>query len=230
MSVEIVVAKYKENCEWTKKLKHPVTIYDKSDTPLEGSISRPNIGREGETFLYHIIQNYDKLADVTVFLQGAPFEHLQTLVGWRADLTDFEKETVLFKLNNELNFNSPFSTFYQVLYNVKDGNNNCPLIYYFEKIFGIKKKKKKLFTVSPGAQFVVPKKNILARPKTFYEKLHSYIVGNDSFIFGYTLEVLWYYIYKGQMNYNVGNHDEVKKENEHKAGFQHSLTSYNYEK
>lgn len=36
----------------------------------------PNVGREAHTYLLHIVQNYDALADVTVFLQGDPFPHM----------------------------------------------------------------------------------------------------------------------------------------------------------
>ena len=53
--VNFVVAKYNENVDWTKKLNHKITIYDKSENPFPGSIKLKNIGREGETFLYHII-------------------------------------------------------------------------------------------------------------------------------------------------------------------------------
>ena len=38
-----------------KKINHKITIYDKSENPVENSIQLKNIGREGETFLYHII-------------------------------------------------------------------------------------------------------------------------------------------------------------------------------
>ena len=34
-------------------------------------IKRPNVGRESETYLRHIVNNYDKLAPVTVFLPGS---------------------------------------------------------------------------------------------------------------------------------------------------------------
>jgi hypothetical protein len=66
---EIVVAKYKENTDWTA-LMTDVTIYDKGTDQL------PNVGREAQTYVHHIIQNYDDLADVTVFLQGDPFAHV----------------------------------------------------------------------------------------------------------------------------------------------------------
>ena len=88
--VQIVIAKYKEDVSWINKLTHNFIIYDKSDLPIDGSIKLKNIGREGETFLYYIVNNYNNLDEVTVFLQGNPFEHVQLLVGWRAELTNKE--------------------------------------------------------------------------------------------------------------------------------------------
>ena len=38
-------------------------------------------GREAGTWLHHIVTNYDRLADRTVFLQGDPFDHLLPGVG-----------------------------------------------------------------------------------------------------------------------------------------------------
>jgi hypothetical protein len=67
---EIVISKYNENIEWTFPYKHLITIYNKSDIFLENSIKLPNVGRESHTFLYHIITNWDNLADKTLFTQG----------------------------------------------------------------------------------------------------------------------------------------------------------------
>ena len=152
--VNFVIAKYKEDINWIKKLKHKVTIYDKSDFPVEGSIKLKNVGREGETFLYHIVKNYDNLDDVTVFLQGNPFEHVQVLVHWRSDLTNDEIEKVIDKMNNEINDNSEFATFYQVIYNVPNMTNGVDtskacLKYYNEY--------HTQFTISPSAQYIVVK-------------------------------------------------------------------------
>jgi hypothetical protein len=48
------------------------TIYNKGP-PLKEfkSIQIPNVGREAQTFIYHIIQNYHNLDDVTIFLPGS---------------------------------------------------------------------------------------------------------------------------------------------------------------
>jgi hypothetical protein len=204
--VNIVVAKYNENVEWTKKLNHKLTIYNKGNEPIEGSIKLKNVGREGETFLYHIVNNYDNLDDVTVFLQGNPFEHLQTLVGWRAKLTDDEINTVINKMNSEINDNCDFTTFYQVLYNDPNMTNGVNTKSACSEYYG---ESYNNFTVSPGAQYIVPKKNILSRPLSFWKKLHSAMYDNER-LNGYCQEQLWYLAYNHKMNYTVGNHDQEK--------------------
>jgi len=204
--VNIVVAKYNETVDWTKNLKHKVTIYDKSENPIEGSIRLKNVGREGETFLYHIVNNYDNLDDVTVFLQGNPFDHLQLLVGWRIVTSDEEINKVVNKINTEINDNCDFSTFYQVLYNDPNGTNGVNTSYACIKYYD---ENYTHFTVSPGAQYIVPKKNILSRPLEFWKKLHLAMYNNEE-LNGYCQEQLWYLAYNGKMNYDVGNHDQEK--------------------
>lgn len=78
-SVDIVVARFDENIEWLKDLsKYNVLIYDKHPTkPVATACERlPNVGREGHTYLHHILKNYERLADITVFLQGCILDHM----------------------------------------------------------------------------------------------------------------------------------------------------------
>ncbi|KAL8867798.1 MAG: hypothetical protein Q9174_005429 [Haloplaca sp. 1 TL-2023] len=80
LEFEIVVAHYNEPLAWLNEHYLDCCIYSKgkknapnlplSFTPL------PNIGREGHTFLYHIVSRYDELADVTLFLQGRIDDHV----------------------------------------------------------------------------------------------------------------------------------------------------------
>jgi hypothetical protein len=70
---EIVVAHFNENLEWLKHVSAEVTVYSKGDLPtkdFERTSKLPNIGREGHTFLHHIVSRYDTLATTTLFLQG----------------------------------------------------------------------------------------------------------------------------------------------------------------
>ena len=80
MKTEIVVARYNENLDWLKKIKKSkdlkITVYNKGNNDINVPfISLANIGRESHTYLYHIINNYDNLADQTIFCQGDSIFH-----------------------------------------------------------------------------------------------------------------------------------------------------------
>ncbi len=80
-SAEIVVARYNESLEWLKKYpynKLPVVVYNKGPTDdyykspnMIREIKLPNLGKCDHTYVQHIVDNYDKLKDVTVFLTGS---------------------------------------------------------------------------------------------------------------------------------------------------------------
>lgn len=80
---KIVIARYNENISWAaNRYRNRCIIYDKgnnlscsSDYSLIYRPNRPIYGRESETYLYHIITNYDNLDDYTIFTQADPFKH-----------------------------------------------------------------------------------------------------------------------------------------------------------
>ncbi|GAB3943500.1 hypothetical protein GCM10028805_09820 [Spirosoma harenae] len=77
--LKLVVAHYTENLNWLRNIPANIqtTVYDKNpdDLTKPNGILLPNVGREAHTYLYHIISQYDSLADWTVFCQGKPFDH-----------------------------------------------------------------------------------------------------------------------------------------------------------
>ena len=81
-NVQIVVARYNENIDWLRKEPfvnniYSVVIYDKGPNSVKNLFDTfdyqylPNVGRESHTFLHHIYNNYDSLADITIFLPGS---------------------------------------------------------------------------------------------------------------------------------------------------------------
>jgi hypothetical protein len=73
--LEIVLAQYDEDIAWSDAYSHVRTVYCKKSDAVQGCIPLDNVGREGHTYLYHIVKNYDKLAEWTVFSQaGKPTE------------------------------------------------------------------------------------------------------------------------------------------------------------
>mmetsp|Transcript_72589 Transcript_72589/g.132606 ORF Transcript_72589/g.132606 Transcript_72589/m.132606 type:complete len:442 (-) Transcript_72589:113-1438(-) len=71
-SIEVVMARYDEDIEWSDPYLHVRTVYCKDQKNMVSGCSAllPNVGREGHTYLYHIVKNYDKLAQWTVFTQA----------------------------------------------------------------------------------------------------------------------------------------------------------------
>jgi hypothetical protein len=79
MLFQIVVARYNENISYLTPFEKVSVIYNKGDDNIQEEfiniIKLPNIGRESHTYLYHIINNYNNLADNTIFIQGNITDH-----------------------------------------------------------------------------------------------------------------------------------------------------------
>ena len=79
--IEIVVARYNENLDWIPDApfnKYNAIVYNKgpnSNFTKTSNIKRvvplENVGRCDHTYLYHIVTNYNNLAEITVFLPGS---------------------------------------------------------------------------------------------------------------------------------------------------------------
>jgi hypothetical protein len=177
----IVVAKYKEDITWVKDLKYPYIIYDKNK-------DIPNVGREAETYLRFILENYDNLPDYTVFLQGKPFDHLTIgsveFINEQIELSNDSKKTVPLNYLHRENHNHYTRTkeSYNTLF-----NNEIPAKFDFP----------------PGAQFIVPKECILCRPYKYYDEIRKTMVEinnteakmDNCLVCPWTIERMWLYIF-----------------------------------
>lgn len=97
LPLELVVARHTEDLAWLRRVpgEFRVTVYNKGDK-IPFSRPLPNIGREAHTYLHHLIERYETLADVTVLVQGHPFDHapdlharLRALAGGRESVGGF---------------------------------------------------------------------------------------------------------------------------------------------
>ena len=93
MNTTLVCARYNEDLNWLLPLKNEsIIIYNKGEDnldtfPKQKVVKLPNLGREGGTYLHHIIQNYDNLSDYTIFTQANPVDHI-----WHDDAEKSYKE------------------------------------------------------------------------------------------------------------------------------------------
>jgi hypothetical protein len=98
--VSIVVSKYMEDVQWVLAYNDIAIVYNKSSPydislvwnyqccwdenshhSLQNVVNLPNVGREGNTYLSHIITNYDNIiSERTIFVQASPFEHNPTIL------------------------------------------------------------------------------------------------------------------------------------------------------
>lgn len=195
----VVVAKYTEEIyKWISVFDN-VVIYDKSDDPVPGAIHIPNVGREAETYVRYIIDNYDTLPSCVVFLQGNPVDHItnkyspleQEILKSSSDIRPFFTNKVQEKYNKFPGL--CIKEYYEQLF---EGECPCEVCY------------------AQGAQYIIPKSCIICRPKEFYIKLvemirsytgsgnHVYKEYNPCTINAWTLERLWPYIFDPKINLN----------------------------
>jgi hypothetical protein len=120
IKVDLVVAHYKEDVSWLNKIEHEllnnIFVYTKSDAKpkVEGSRFKKstleNVGRESHTYLWHCVDQYEKLsagsADFVFFLQGSPHGmEGQTLCGWMDEVSESGlKYTYNFRVSSPYDF------------------------------------------------------------------------------------------------------------------------------
>ncbi len=75
MNTALIIARYKEDLSWLKTHKDfNLYIYNKGsqlkEKEFKNVIKLKNIGRESQTWLYHIVKNYNNLEEINIFMQG----------------------------------------------------------------------------------------------------------------------------------------------------------------
>ncbi|CCH49458.1 DUF3431 domain-containing protein [Pseudodesulfovibrio piezophilus] len=218
-TVRVIIARYQEDISWADELGYAYTVYDKSDTPIQESVSLENIGRESHTYLAHIVREYDRLAPLNVFVQGWPFDHiddqkkgsvgmLRSMIERSVDRHIPFKGFAWFKLKCDRlgrphNLGNPEN----------EGRwagwgNDIPLGDIFEKLFDAKFPRN-LVVRAPAGLFAVTDERIRTRPKAFYEYALSLIEADptDRKNTGHAFERLWQHIFNGNTAWNRSNYE-----------------------
>lgn len=193
-STVMVIAKYKEDISWTSSVKIPLKIYDKSD----GSI--PNVGREAETYIRYIVEHYNEpnFPDFVVFVQGNPWDHAGNSQEKTMQMIYDTEKLSTDKITSLSGF---YLTEQHNAYGTKGPEGYR---FYF------KGDVPSMFEFSCGAQYIVPKKCIFHRPKSFYEAIWramhnrdiSHPIYNACVVDAWTMERLWPYIFNIHIPHN----------------------------
>ena len=193
---EIVVAKYREDTAWTQAVAANAAVYCKDTgcgdhcpySPL------PNIGREYGTYLHHIVNRYDTLAERTLFVQGDPFFHrLPALDQFAFSGEDFlSLANMHHTMAQTVNWGWPGQTV--------DGRIKQAFLQLLERDADFPR-----FSFTWGAQFAVSRRLIHSHPKSYYRKLHEIatlpqltLCGTqfDNLHLGFMFEFFWEKIFR----------------------------------
>lgn len=169
----IVVSKYKEDPTWLFHMNWKnLHVYDKSGDKYTPFVPLENKGREGATFLGHIVKHYDNLPDYLVLVQGNPFPHMDE------EITPDNFQNNITRLIQE----KPIQTQPLFCKNYEEPILSYPNLMvdqYYQLLFEGKPKDRLFF--SAGNQYVIPRKDIQRRPKVFYQKLLKMSIKGDHF-------------------------------------------------
>jgi len=140
----IVIARYNENVDWLNRLieQHnwinKIVIFNKGEDDINNKqphiisiVNLSNKGREGETYLNYIIDNYDTLPEHVWFIQANPFDHSPDIIN-------------MFSYNSVSQYNSKYQGLtYRYLKNIPENiekdnrffvNSNRTIDYFINKV------------------------------------------------------------------------------------------------
>ena len=194
---QIVVARYNEDISYLSLFNSIMIIYNKgnNDIPFNyNSIILPNIGRESHTYLYHIINNYDNLANKTLFIQGKIKDHkLLPMVEYfkPGDFIGRKSKYNIDFLKHPIKHSGKYLK--ELINGSLRRTNYTP--YEWLNMVGINITELDDFEMVWGANFCVSKELIHKKPKIFYEHLIKYVDYDINPEEGHIFERSWYLIF-----------------------------------
>ena len=182
--VEFVIAQYLEDITWLKPYAGQMHVYHKGPLkspqfPVQNWTILENVGREGHTYLFHIIKNYDSLADITFFLQGHIDDHSHGYAPGHT-IPDILKKA---RECGFAGFGKPHT--------VGDWSEGYPR--WWKELLGVDKPP--VIKFHAGACFAVKKELIRKHPKKYYEKILKVLDYSSNPFEGHGVERMWPFIF-----------------------------------
>lgn len=203
MEKKIVISRYNEDVSWVKHLDFKYTIYNKGEGDIpEPSIKLPNLGREAQTYLNFIINNYHTLENSCgyCFLQGSPFEH-----GVSVEQIN-SKDSVGFVSLGHFVFNE--TTTGPVNIHFPSG---LPILQLCEILFATNPFPGGKINFTLGAQFCVSGDIIKGRSLRFYKFLHDMTLKRNP-IEGHIMERIWHIIFNPAIQDRFTNYHKKRND------------------
>ena len=206
MNKSLIISRFNEDINWLNKFNNfNIIIYNKGDyltnKGFKDIIRLDNVGRESHTWLYHIVNNYNNLDEINIFLQGQ-IDDLGCMAFTNPNnyLKDIDKFGFV---ASRLGILGPFHWKNNIgiekdLRYKKDWDSGK----ISKSKIGFRKFAKSLFPKIPlivptsyGGCFAVKKEIILKYQISFYEELLNILNKNKNPIEGHYMERLWCYMF-----------------------------------
>lgn len=209
LDINIIVSRYNEDLKWT--LEKPFDqfkyiVYNKGNNEnfekknVKEIISIPNVGKCDETYLHHIIDNYNNLADINVFLPGSLDLKYKKRIARKLLKEIIDTNNAVFISLNEYDIKKLHYNFKLDKYKTKHGSNRTlnpeselkkseirPYGLWFESKFGYLK----INCIIYYGIFSVHKKDIIQHPKSYYEDLIKGLQTGSNLEEGHFFERSW---------------------------------------
>lgn len=193
--ISVVVAHYKENLEWLNDICEHCIVYNKGGVCSKGKfkkiISLRNFGREADTYLTYIIDNYPKFPDYVFFTQGNISDHVIPLDTFVNKVNEMQ-----FLKDNKTGYIGFTTAVGEKGWGTIQGfhdryHHGLPLKQLFENIYD---NPPEVFKCNYCGVFMVSKEAILFHSKKFYEILYDWMLVYEP-LAGYCLERIWTYVF-----------------------------------
>jgi hypothetical protein len=167
---DLIISRYDENLSWLDDVDHyRKFIYNKGSN-IDNTIPLPNVGREIQTYFYHIVHNYNNLSDWLFFTQANPFDHVNNYHDLLGDL-NIARDTSPLTVSGSVHFltNGVFNT---TLFSESSGLPHHPPVLDLDYLWGelLEGTPPPTYPFTAGAIFISSKDIIQSRPIKFYEK------------------------------------------------------------
>ena len=201
---QIVIARYKEDISYLYKLKNDNIIVYNKGLDIETSypvIKLPNVGKCDHTYLYHIIENYDKLEELTIFLP-ASFHYNKRKIKYtdslfeKVNMTNGEKSIFIGKFNENMilsNYEFMIDNYETIYGENKDNSVNLdteisPLRPFGKWVDHIFKDKTNSDYINFFGIMAIRREDILQHPIEFYKDLIGYVSNSSNPEAGHYIE------------------------------------------
>ena len=221
-----VVSNYNNDISWVEEYTDNYIIYDKSNTLPEGNkiIKLKNVGYNIYDICHFIVENYNNIPDITAFLQGNPFDHckketFKKLIynTYFTPIEDYSHipESKAHKKSIDGGYMEKNTSWYFGAHRQEHGSKVVKYLSSYNQLLDEifeSSEYPQWIRFAPGAQYIVPKENVLFYSKEFYKKLMGYVDYHRIPAEGFALERAMYYIFVNKWDEKMPNEKETLNE------------------